>query len=292
MIRPQKRSALKTSVITAVLIIPALFLLCVAVFYLVPDELIEGRLKEAATGKAGVTLAWKSFNKAFPFGVELRAVEVSGNGGTRLVLLDRVRARVNPLSLFAGRLTVHIDGSAGDGWFTGYAVLRRSGGGSLTIEARGVDFRYLPVLTRSSVKINGLIDARASLNRIGAGCLEGTIGINGYRIESSEVKVMGYPLPLGSIESAGGQVELKGCKALIEGLWIEGKDLSARLSGEVTAVKTPLAQSPVELTLEITPRGGLAGKEFMLSLLGAYRKSANFYSIPVRGTIGAPVFVR
>ncbi len=289
--RPGKRSPFKPYVIAAVLVIPALFLLCVAAFHLVPDELIEGRLKEAA-GEAGVAFTRKSFGKAFPFGIELRAVEVYGNGGTRLVLLDRVRARINPLSLFAGRLTAYIDGDAGDGGFTGYAILRPSGVGSLAMEARGVDLRYLPVLSRSSVKINGLIDARVSLSKVGSGCPEGTVSIKGYRIESSEVKVMGYPLPLGPIESAGGQVELKGCKALIDGLWIEGKDLSARLRGEITVIRTPLAQSPVELTLEITPRGGLVNKEFMLSLLSGYRKSANFYSIPVKGTIGDPVFAR
>ncbi|MBI5827586.1 MAG: type II secretion system protein GspN [Deltaproteobacteria bacterium] len=289
--RRENRSTLKTSVIAAALIIPGLFLLCVVAFYLVPDELIEGWLKEAAARKAGVAFTRKSFSKAFPFGIELRAVEIAGNGGTRLLLLDRVRARVNPLSLFAGRLTAYIDGDAGDGGFTGYAILRPSGVAVAT-EAKGVDLRYLPVLTRSSVKINGLLDARVSLNRVGAGCLEGTISINGFRIESGEVMVMGFPLPLGSIESAGGQVELKGCKALIEGLWIEGKDLSARLKGEITAIKTPLAQSPVELTLEIIPKHGLVNKEFMLSLLSDFRKSANFYSIPVRGTIGAPVFVR
>lgn len=282
---------MKTAVIAAVLAIPALFLLCVAVFYLVPDELIEGKMKEAA-GRAGVAFTQKSFSKAFPFGVELRAVEVSGNGGTRLLLLDRVRARVNPLSLFAGRLTVHIDGDAGRGGFTGYAILRPSGKAFLTMEAKGVDLRYLPVLSSSSVKINGLLDARVSLNGVGADCPEGSVGIKGYGIEESEVKVMGYPLPLGSIENAGGQVELKNCKALIEGLWIEGKDLSARLKGEITAIKTPIAQSPVELTLEITTKGGLVNKEFMLSLLGGFRKSANFYSIPIKGTIGAPVLER
>lgn len=280
---------MKPYVIAAVLVIPGLFLLCVAAFRLVPDELIEGRLKEAAERKAGVTFSQKSFRKVFPFGIELRAVEVSGDGGARLLLLDRVRARVNPLSLLAGRLTAYVDGDAGDGGFSGYAIWRPSGA-ALTAEAKGIDFRYLPLFSRSSVRINGLLDARVSLNRAGAGCLEGAIGVNGYGIVAGEVKVMGYPLPFDSIESAGAQVELKDCKARIDGLWIEGKGLSARLKGEITAVKTPIADSPVELTLEIIPRGGLVDKEFMFSFLSGFRKSANFYSIPVRGTIGAPVF--
>jgi len=287
----RNRPPLKTVIIGAALLIPGLFFLAIAAFYLVPDELIEGRIKEAAIKKAGITFSQKSFRKVFPLGLELQAVEIAGNNGAQLLLLDRVRARVNPLSVLAGRLTAYIDGDAGDGGFTGYAIFRPSGA-ALIAEAKGVDFRYLPLFARSGVSINGLLDARVSVSKIGAGCLEGSISINGYRIERSEVKIMNFPLPFDSIDRAGGDAELKGCKARINGLWIEGRGLSARLKGEITAIKTPLAESPVELTLEIIPKGDLVKREFMFSLISNYRQSANYYSIPVRGTIGAPVFVR
>ena len=192
------------------LLIPGLFSLTVVAFYLVPDELIEGRIREAAVKKGGITFSQKSFQKAFPFGVELHSVEIAGNGAP-LLLLDRVRARVNPLSVLAGRLTAYMDADAGDGTFTGYAIFRPSGF-NLIVEAKGVDSRYLPLFARSGagIDIKGLLDARVSVGKAGAGCAEGSLKMDVYRLERSAVKIMNF-LPFDSIDRAGGR-QLRGCK--------------------------------------------------------------------------------
>jgi len=72
----------------------------------------------------------------------------------------------------------------------------------------------------------------------------------------------------------------------IDGLWIESSDLSARIKGGIK-MASPVSASQVDMTIELVPYEGLLGKQYLLSLLSPYKRSANYYSIPVKGTLGS-----
>jgi hypothetical protein len=46
------------------------------------------------------------------------------------------------------------------------------------------------------------------------------------------------------------------------------------------------------MTLEVMTKGELLQDRLLTALMSGYRKSANYYSIPVRGTLGNPNFSR
>ena len=101
----------------------------------------------------------------------------------------------------------------------------------------------------------------------------------------AELSFRGMPLPIGSVDEAGLSAEFFNCGVRLDGLWIESKDLSARLKGNIK-LAAPVSASPVDMTLELVPNEGLLRKEYLLSLLSPYKRSANYYSIPVKGTLG------
>ena len=98
-------------------------------------------------------------------------------------------------------------------------------------------------------------------------------------------------MPFEVIEKMGVTAKMEECKLKLNGLWVEGKELSARLQGIVN-VSSPFKNSPIDLTLEITPKPQLIKNDTILFLIKDYRKSINYYSIPMKGTIGNPVFIQ
>jgi hypothetical protein len=99
---------------------------------------------------------------------------------------------------------------------------------------------------------------------------------------------MGLSLPFGTIADAGLKAELKDCQAMIRALWIDGSGMSARVGGLVSLAKS-VQRSKLDLEIEVIPRRGAAQKADLMLLLSPYQRSANYYSMKVRGTLGAPV---
>ena len=74
-------------------------------------------------------------------------------------------------------------------------------------------------------------------------------------------------------------------------MWVDGNELSAKLAG-VLVPMAPIATSRLDMALEITPKGDIAEKQWLLSFIGPYRRSANYYYMTIRGTLARPVIGR
>jgi hypothetical protein len=101
----------------------------------------------------------------------------------------------------------------------------------------------------------------------------------------AQLSFRGFPLPIDSVDEAGLSAEFFNCGVRLDGLWLESPDLSARIKGTVK-IASPVSSSPVDMILELVPGEGLLEKDYIVSLLDPYKKSANYYSIPVKGTVG------
>lgn len=288
-----KPNKAKTQVFKKILLFFLFFLtgvvlFLVTVFLIFPLHLVEDRVKEGLREQAGIALSDESFQRALPFGFEARKIELFDARNNRpLVFLDYLRADIDPLSVFGGDIRVNLTGNIANGSIKGVVLIDRNGA-YLNMEGKEIGFESIPALAASGLNLKGAFNGSLSIVKTGGGCPEGNIKLKGNKMGGDEMKFMGLPLPVGDIDDAGASVELKGCKARVSGVWIEGKDISARLQGEV-AIATPFSASPINLTLDITPKGALLKKEHILSLISRYRKSANYYSIQIRGTVGSPL---
>ena len=98
----------------------------------------------------------------------------------------------------------------------------------------------------------------------------------------SRVAVMGMELPMGRVLDAGLDVDIRDCTGFVRGLWAEGEDLSIRLKGKVSLHERPFE---ADLRLEVVTEKDLSPVDPLFILLSAYRRSSNYYSIPIKGSL-------
>ena len=275
-------SFLKKFVIGVLIVEAVVVAFIFALFHLIPASLYERLLAEELAQRTGLRIQSASFDTVFPLAFALEGLKLYDNAGNELVRVEALRAGLNPLGYFGG-LKISIDAKASGGQVDGVA---RVGffGSSLEMEARAVGFNAIPALERAGMKIDGTFDAMLVMKK-DDGCPKGSLKIQGVEFKDAEFSFRGLPLPIDDVDEAGLSAEFMNCGVRVDGLWIEGKDLSARIKGNVKTA-SPLSASPIDLTLELVPNEGLLKKEFLLSLIEKHRKSANYYSIPLKGTLG------
>ncbi len=287
---PSSKSFISRLALVLSLLFAGLALLAATVFYTFPLGVAEESLKARLKGQ-GVLVSWQAIGRTFPFGVRMEMVDVVDLSTGRLVLrLDEARARIDLLSLFRGAVKFPVRARLGRGVITGGVRVRLKGAG-LELEAAGMEPGAIPAVAGAGVAVAGYVNGALSVHMPWNGCPTGRIRLRSGRIQRDSVRFMGIPLPLGEIDEAGLNAELRECRVVVEGMWLDGVELSAKLAGEIS-LGTPLAASPLKMTIDVMPKGDLAGKQWLLSFIRDYRKSSNYYSMTVGGTIGRPVIGR
>lgn len=282
-------------IISRVVLAVALFAVAVALlastaFYIFPLSVAEGRLRDSLR-KEGALVSWQSMGRTFPFGLKASGVEVVDISNGRPVLrLEEARVRFALLSLLSGRLRFPITVRVGEGVISGEARVD-SAAASLDLASSGIDPASMLALQSMGVGADGSVGGTVSLRLPYKGCATGTVRLRSGRIDGRSLRFMGMPLALGNIEQAGLNAELKSCKVVVEGLWLDGDELSAKLAGEMLP-RNPIGASPLNMTLEVTPKSDLSRKHWLFSIISQYRKSSNYYFMTIRGTVARPVLGR
>lgn len=282
--RTAKGAFLRRLAIISVLAVLGAVIFVLTLFHLIPADMMRSWLDAAVREATGLTVEAGSFVRKFPLGIELAPVRLVDGSGRGVVRLDSLRADLNPLGLVTG-LRVDFRGAAGDGNISGSASAGLFSKAA-EAEARGVPFAYLEALSAAGVRLDGAFDGVFSIRIIKKGCPRGRVRMEGTGIRGAELEFRGIPLPVDDIDEAGLAAEFGDCRLRLDGVWLEGGSLSARVQGEIR-MERPASASPVDLTVELVPGEGLRNKEFVMGLLSRYRKSGNYYSIPVKGTLGS-----
>ncbi|MCL4872562.1 type II secretion system protein GspN [bacterium] len=273
---------MKRLILASVLAVLGVFIFALTLFHLVPSHVYERLISATLREKTGLVIESASFSTVFPFGFELKDARLSDANRRGIARLDSIRADLMLRGILSG-LRVDFKGTAGEGAAEGsfrYWLF----GSSLDMESRDIDFSYIEALGSAGVKVDGTFDGRLSVKSAG-GCPKGFARMEGSGLGDAEFRLRGIPLSFGGIDEAGLSADLRDCTVFLNGLWVEGDKASLRLQGSIKPL-TPLASSPVDLTLEIVPHAELLQNNYLLAFIEPYRKSANFYSIPVRGTLG------
>jgi type II secretion system protein N len=271
-------------------IILSVFLFLITFLAVFPVNMLKTWLIDGIEKKTGIILSIEDFQKGFPFYVEAKNINIiSDEGGGTVFYIDRLKVRLDILSLIYGKVRVFVDGSAKDGKIDGEAVFKIKNT-ALDIKTENMS---IPYLTRMGID-GGVFDGRWQIVFNKDGCPAGTISLEGRDIAAKRISIM--DAPFGAIERTRINMELlgdpashpPGCKLKVRELWIDGKDVSAVAQGEISLV-SPFKNSRIDIALEIIPRVSLIENKFILNLIKNYRKSANYYLINIKGTVEAPV---
>ncbi|MBI3584438.1 MAG: type II secretion system protein GspN [Nitrospinae bacterium] len=281
---------IKRLFIAAGIIFTAVLLFLITFFFAFPNNLIESWLESELNERTGLVFSIEGFQKVFPLSFEMKKMEVIYAGdNTHLFNINNINMRFLPSSLILGNIKINAYGDVGGGHISEDVIIK-VGGITLNTVAKNIGLKDIPSLNSVGL-YSGVVNVYGQTIISQERCIGGFIKADGKDIDVSRLRIQGLIMPFEAIEKIGITTKLEECKLKLNGLWVEGKELSARLQGIVN-VSSPFKNSPIDLTLEITPKAQLIKNDTILFLIKDYRKSINFYSIPIKGTIGNPVFIR
>lgn len=249
----------------------------VIAFYLVPDRAYEGYIKNIVEEKTLFRIEVFGLRKTLPFSFRASSIRLLRKDGRLAAEMDNLN--LSPaLSSLPRSLGLSFSGTIGAGAVKGRAAFWPST--ELLIKADGVDGGLLPFISSSVLAEGGVFSADARISGLNR-CPEGEIEA---RSEGLRLKGRLDPLLMfGDGVSVALIIGLKDCSAKVRSLSVEGRDLSARAYGDARFMD---GQSEIDLVVELTTRGALS--ETMGLMLSGYKKSANYFTMRVKGPVSNP----
>jgi len=283
-----KRSLARRILLISLCLLAGILLLGATIFFIIPANLIEAWIVNGVRNESGIMLEGETFQRALPFGfaftnLSIRQVE----SGEEIFAFDRLAVKLHPTALVTGKIKMEMSGVTEGGDIVGEALLGRRGI-TAHIDGRNITLHTLTGQPLQGEITVGSFKADLSLANIYKGCPTGSVTARGLSTTTQGVTIMGFPSPLGDIDDVGLKTSLKDCTAHIETVWLESRNLTARLKGTI-ALASPLPRSRINMLLEVIPKKELLKNSLLTALMRRYRKSANYYSIPVRGTLERPL---
>ncbi len=280
---------LRRALLAGIALCLLLIIISLVAFHLVPIEILEARLKEEAESRAGLTITEQSLRRTLPAGIEAKGVDIALKGKEPFIHIDEIAAWPDYTALLSGKVRFSYAGAIGKGVVKGYAGFGLVDGSQIRFDADGVPVSAVPALNRFVTGLSGSFTGRAMVSTHGEGsCPSGFAEFRGDGLEGGKVSFKGIPLSVGSIGDAGLDAQFSECRVDLKGLWLDGSDLSARIEGKIK-IERPLNRSPLDLTLELVPKKPLfKGDGDVLAILKQFQGSANYFKVPVRGTLGSP----
>ena len=260
----------------------ALFLVLILTVLFIPSRELQGVIVRGLANE-GYTFHASSFGKAFPIGLTARNMEIGDDRGP-LFRADTATVRLQLLPLFLGDVKVTVRARIGSGKLEG--VWSRRNGGDL--HASGVqleDIPFFPTVAGASAK--GILQVEARLQGHQT-ATRGEIKLDVKGAELAGIKIGGTPLPDSSYRQIQGMLKIAGGKATLESFSLEGDGLYVRIKGDLP-ITTPLANAPLNLTLELMPKPEfLERQKFVFLLLSKHLTSPGHYEIPIKGILSRP----
>lgn len=257
-----------------------LFFVLTACF--IPDRELQGLIVRGLA-REGYTFHAASFGKAFPIGLTASGIEI-GDGRGPLFRADTATVHLCLLPLFAGDIRVTGKARIGSGTMDG-GWSRRKGA---SLRADGVRLEDIPFfLTVTDASVKGVLQMEARLSGRQA-TTRGEIKLDVKGADLAGVKIGGTPLPDAGYRQVQGMLKIAGGKGTLESFSLEGEGLYVRLKGDFPLI-FPLANAPLNLTLELMPKPEfLERQKFVFLLLAKYLTSPGHYEVPIKGVLSRP----
>lgn len=251
----------------------------------IPDTAILSAINRGLSGQ-GLTLSADSFAKAFPLGIKGKGWTVSSGRG-KLLHFDRARIGLALLPILTGKLHLTAEAGIGAGKIT--ATIALAGNGPSTVEIRDLNLDQVPFFPSvTGARAAGILSSKTELNGSGQKT-SGYLKLDARGVELQGIKLGDTPLPDAAYHTVQGMFNVGGGMARIESFTLQGDGLYARLKGNIPAT-SPLAASPLDLTLELMPKAEFLEKQkFVFLLLAKYLDTPGHYQLPIKGTLAKPL---
>lgn len=265
---------------------PLLFIL--TVIAVIPNEFIYDILRQWVRQKASLSLSGEDFKKVFPFGFTMNKFSISpaSHKDREFLYFDTVQVNVNPFYVFVGGIKVTAYGHAGHGIVQAVMHVTRKKTDA-EIDVKGVEMATIPSLKAIGLKGTGILSGKARF-ALQDSCPHGSVKMDGTDIELNSLPFIGPLLSLQEKVKLSAAIDTKDCRLELKGLWISAQHVSAKLYGTLLLADRIL-DSSMDLTMEISSQeDSRTTRLTVLKLLSEYKKSANYYSFHIKGTLAKP----
>jgi type II secretion system protein N len=227
-------------------------------------DLIQGAMHDSA-----IRIETADVRKGLLFDFTCGGIRLMKNDN-RLIALENVSGRINPLSLLLLRLNAHFHGETAGGMITGTIDLFR-GKSHIDIAVADANISGVPFFALLGIEGKGVL--RGDLK------IEDVRGDIKFSVRDAQLRSGSFgsvALPLEVFADARGAMTVKGNSVRITSFAFEGAGIYARLSGNITGGK-------MNLTMELMPDKLFKDNNLVFLLIEKYRDSPGHYSIPITG---------
>lgn|GEM_PF-6991739 len=219
----------------------------------------------------------------FPLGLQWEGVSVYLPDREAPLLLDRIQARAEPLSLLLGwrgevDWTLRLSGVEGSGHL---GILRRGDGLHFRLEESRAEIE----LESLSKKVAGRIHLKLRGEwgeRGGPETAEANIDVE--RLVVGEVPKVVLPVLPVRFSRVNGRIILKDGRVVLEGVAAQGDQADLTGGGNIL-LRVPYGGSPLNLLFRVTPKGNLSS---MVGMFSRQRSANDPLQVSIAGTLENP----
>lgn len=267
---------------------------------MLPDDFVYEVAVAALRERGGVIFKAGSFKRNILSDITAENVEISlypsapvvlgGRIKGQILKLDRLEVSPGLFRTMTGSPQADFSARIGQGTVSGKII----SGNKITEVGLTLDnivMSSVPVLASLGIKGNGALSGRIELaqsSAAGGNCPAGTVALKAEGVEASAFGALPVSLLFKEPFAMDAEFGMEGCKARLKQLGAEGADFKVLVNGDVMMDPANFAASKLNLTVNITQKkSDIAGFNPM-TMLGQYKKSENFYSFNVKGSVERP----
>ena len=247
--------------------VPVLFWMMWIVF---PETAIQTIIEDSVAGSQFVVEA-QGLKKGFFYTLDIDALVLKGSRG-ELISVKDIRSYINPLFVPLFQLRLTGNGAIGDGNITGNLTLSK-GKIKGVLNFNKVGFGELHFLKLTGIKGSGTLSGSVAISE-SAGHAEFVSSDAVFE----ETEFSGVKAPLNIFHMVKGSLDLRGGVIEVVSLAFQGKDVYARLKGDIRG-------NVMDIFMELMPGKSYIENPFVLAGLEAYKISPGYYIIPVKGNL-------
>jgi type II secretion system protein N len=251
-------------ILIALAIIPALIW---GIWIAVPESFLRDRV-EGSLNKGQFTLETEGLEKKLFYKFTIDRMTLKGYGKEQ-VSLQNIQAPINLPAFIRFRLNVSFHGDIGRGTISGN-IIRSLNGTEMEIMVENADMSGIPFLNYAGIQGSGMLSGRFTMTN-GTGHLEFVTNDAQFQ----PVVLSDIIVPLNLFHSARGALDVKGDVIHVSSLALEGKDIYARLKGEID-------NTFVDLSMEIMPGRSFLENPLFINTLERYEISPGYYVIHIK----------
>jgi type II secretion system protein N len=256
-----------------VLIVLALIpVLIWGIWIAIPGSSLQDRI-EGSVNDRNFYLETEGLKKGLFYRVAIDRLTLNGYGREQVSFQD-IQAPIKLLALLRLQLNVPFDGEIGQGAVSG-TIIRTMNEKKLEMTVEEAPMSDFPFLHHAGIEGSGTLSGRCTMiNRTGH------VEFVTHDAQFQPVVFSNITVPLNFFTSVRGALDIKEDVIYIPSIALEGKDIYARISGEID-------ETSVDLSMEIMPGKSFLDNPLFINTFRKYEISPGYYVIHIKRDIRA-----